>query len=282
MSESNDQRFIRLALKEDLGRGDITTKAVGVKGETSKGEVIAKENGVISGIDPFRQVFKILSPSFRFKILIKDGQRVKPGDRVIELKGPSDLMLIGERTSMNILCHLSGVATTTRQYVDVIKGCRAKILDTRKTMPGMRTWEKDAVKHGGGENHRLGLYDMYLVKENHIASAGGIENASKAVIKHKKKTGAKFEVEVRNIDELREAMTFKPDFILLDNFTVPLLRKAVALAKIINRKVTLEASGNVSLRNVAKIAATGVDRISIGRITHSAPSLDLSFTVRFK
>lgn len=282
MSESNDQRFIRLALKEDLGQGDITTKAVGIRGETSKGEVIAKENGVISGIDPFRQVFKILSPSFRFKILKKNGQQVKPGDRIIELKGPSDLMLIGERTSMNILCHLSGVATSTRQFVDAIKGYEAKILDTRKTMPGMRTWEKDAVKHGGGENHRLGLYDMYLVKENHIASAAGIENALKAVIKHKKKTGAKFEVEVRNLDELREALTFKPDFILLDNFTVPLLRNAVALVKSINRKVILEASGNVNLRNIAKIAATGVNRISIGRITHSAPALDLSFTVRLK
>lgn len=282
MSVSEELKFIRLALKEDLGKGDITTRAVGVKGETSKGEVIAKEKGIISGIGPFRRVFKLLSSSFKFIILKKDGQRVKPGDRIIEFKGPSDLMLIGERTSMNILCHLSGVATTTRQYVDVIKGYRAKILDTRKTMPGMRTWEKAAVKHGGGDNHRIGLYDMYLVKENHIASAGGIGNALKAVIKHKKKTGAKFEVEVKNLDELREALTFTPDFILLDNFTVPLLRKAVALVKNINRKVILEASGNVSLKNIAKIAATGVDRISIGRITHSAPVLDLSFKVRLK
>lgn len=282
MTDSNDLKFVRLALKEDLGKGDITTKAVGVKGETSKGEVIAKEKGVISGIGPFQQVFRLLSPSFRFKILNKDGQRVKPGDRIIELKGPSDLMLIGERTSMNILCHLSGVATTTRQYVDAIKAFEAKILDTRKTMPGMRTWEKAAVKHGGGDNHRIGLYDMYLVKENHIAAAGGLEKALKAIIKHKTKTGAKFEVEVRNLDELREALNFKPDFILLDNFTVPLLRKAVALVKSINRKVILEASGNVSLKNIAKIAATGVDRISIGRITHSAPALDLSFKIRLK
>ncbi|MEE9555252.1 MAG: carboxylating nicotinate-nucleotide diphosphorylase [candidate division Zixibacteria bacterium] len=282
MDNSREQiKFIRLALKEDIGKGDITTRAVALKG-IGRGEVIAKEKGIISGIGPFRRVFKLLSPSFTLKILKKDGQRVKPGDLVIEIKGPLDLMLIGERTSMNLLCHLSGVAASTRQYVDLIKGYRAKILDTRKTMPGMRIWEKAAVKHGGGDNHRIGLYDMYLVKENHIAAAGGLEKAIKAVIRHKKKTGARLEVEVKDLAELRDALQFNPDFIMLDNFTVPVMKKAVALARSINSKVLLEASGNVSLENVKKIAATGVDRISIGRITHSAPALDLSFKVRLR
>ena len=282
MSKTDELKFIRLAIKEDLGKGDITTNAVGLKGRRGKGEVIAKENGIISGIGPFRQVFKLLSPAFKFKILKKDGQRVKPGDQTLEISGPLDKMLIGERTSMNILSHLSGVATQAGLYSDAIKGYHTKILDTRKTMPGMRMWEKAAVKHGGGDNHRIGLYDMYLIKENHIAAAGGLEKALEAVIRHKKKTGARIEIEVRNLDELTEALSFNPDFVLLDNFTVPLMGKAVKLARKINPGVILEASGNVSLKNVKKIAATGVDRISIGKITHSAPVLDLSFKVRLK
>ncbi len=186
MSESDDRKFIRLALKEDVRSGDITTKAVALRGKRGKGEVVAKEHGVISGLGPLREVFKLLSPAFGFRIRRTDGQKVKPGERVIEISGPLDKMLIGERTSMNILCHLSGVATLTRQFADKISGHKAKILDTRKTMPGMRAWEKAAVRHGGGESHRFGLFDMYLIKENHIAAAGGLEKTLKAVIKHKR------------------------------------------------------------------------------------------------
>lgn len=280
MNRSRDElKFIRLALREDIGKGDITTAALRLKGRKGRSEVVAKARGVISGIEPFRKVFLELSPSFSFRILKKDGQSVKPGDRIILVKGPLDLLLSGERTSMNILCHLSGVATLTRQFVDAIKGSRAKILDTRKTTPGMRSWEKEAVRDGGGDNHRMGLYDMYLIKENHIAAGGGLEAVMKAAVAHKKKTGARLEVEVKNLDELRAVLPWKPDYILLDNFTVAMMKKGVALAKSINPKSVLEASGNVNLKNIKKIAATGVSRVSVGRITHSAPSLDLSFMV---
>ena len=180
---------------------------------------------------------------------------------------------------MNFLCHLSGVATMTRKMVDAIQDYPAKILDTRKTMPGMRHLEKMAVKDGGGANHRFGLFDMYLIKENHIAAVGGIEKALTMARAHRRKTGARIEIEVKDLAELRLALRLKPDFILLDNFTVPLLRKAVNIAREIDPKVVLEASGNVSLETVKKIAATGVDRISVGSITHSAPVLDLSMKI---
>ena len=276
----DEMKFIRLALKEDIGSGDITTGALRLKGRKGQAEVVAKARGVISGIEPFREVFVELSPSFSFRIFKKDGQAVKPGDRIILIEGRLDLMLTGERTSMNILCHLSGVATSTRQFVDAIKGYRAKIFDTRKTTPAMRSWEKKAVSDGGGSNHRMGLYDMYLIKENHIAAGGGLKAVMEAAVAHKKKTGAKIEVEVKSLAELGEVLPCKPDYILLDNFTVAAMKKGVALARAINPKSVLEASGNVNLKNIKKIAATGIDRISIGRITHSAPALDLSFMVK--
>lgn len=280
MNELRDEiRFIRIALKEDIGKGDITTRALRLKGLTGKAEIISKADGVISGIRVLSLVFRELSESFNFKIYRNDGQEVKSGDRVVAVMGPLDLMLTGERTSMNILCHLSGVATLTRRFTDLIKGHRATLLDTRKTMPGMRTWEKEAVRHGGGKNHRMGLYDMYLIKENHIAAAGGLKAAMEAAVLHRKKTGMKLEVEVRSLDELEEVLPYRPDFILLDNFGISTLKKGVALAKSKNPKSILEASGNVGLGNINKIAAAGVDRISIGRITHSAPALDLSLKV---
>jgi nicotinate-nucleotide pyrophosphorylase (carboxylating) len=274
-----DIQLIRLALAEDAGRGDITTQALKLKGRIGRGMVIAREAGVISGIGPFKKVFHALSRSFSFNVLKNDGRPVEPGDEIIRIKGPLDSVLTGERTAMNILGHLSGVATLTRAFVDAIEAFPAKIYDTRKTTPGMRAWEKKAVRDGGGTNHRLGLYDMYLVKENHIAAAGGLETAMRLAIEHRRKTRIKLEVEVRNLSELKEVLPFKPDYILLDNFTVPGLRKAAKLAKSIHPGTFLEASGRIDLKTVNKIAATGVDRISIGKLTHSAPALDLSFKV---
>lgn len=275
----DDIQLIRLALAEDVGRGDITTRALKLKGRIGRGVVMAREAGVISGIGPFKKVFKTLSRSLSFKILKNDGHPVEPGDEIIRIKGPLDSMLTGERTAMNIIGHLSGVATLTKTFVDAIQTFPAKILDTRKTTPGMRAWEKKAVRHGGGTNHRIGLYDMYLVKENHIVAAGGLEVVMRSAIEHKRKTKAKLEVEVRNLSELKKVLAFKPDYILLDNFTVPGLRRAAKLAKSIHPGIILEASGRIDLKTVKRVAATGVDRISIGKLTHSAPALDLSFKV---
>ena len=275
----DDIEIIRLALAEDVGSGDITTEALALKGRTGKGVVITREAGVISGIGPFKKVFDTLARSFSFKVLKNDGHPVEPGQEIIRIKGPVDLMLTGERTAMNIIGRLSGVATLTRAFVEAIEAFPARIFDTRKTAPGMRAWEKTAVRHGGGANHRVGLYDMYLVKENHIAAAGGLEAAMRLAIEHKRKTKVKLEVEVRNLSELKEVLSFKPDYILLDNFSVPGLRKAVKLAKSIHPRIILEASGRIDLKTVKKIAATGIDRISIGKLTHSAPALDLSFMV---
>jgi len=280
MRKMTERQFIRAALAEDIGSGDITTIALGLKTIKGEAEVIAKEAGIISGIIPFKQVFNELSRSVSVKIHKKDGQRVKRGARVISLKGPLEILLMGERTAMNIISHLSGIATLTGKFKNKIGGKKTKILDTRKTMPGMRIWEKRAVVHGGGYNHRIGLYDMYLIKANHIAAAGGIGPAMTAAKRHRKKTKAKIEIEVRNLAELREALSYSPDYILLDNFTLPLLKQAVRISESIDRRVILEASGNVDLKTIGKIAASGVHRISIGKLTHSAPALDLSFRVR--
>jgi len=276
---SQDNRLIRLALDEDIGKGDITTRALNLKKQKGYAAVISKSEGVISGLEQFKAVFKILSPGISFGLIRKNGQKVSPGDEVIRIKGSLRALLTGERTAMNILSHLSGVATLTSKFVERVKGFPVRILDTRKTMPGMRTWEKTAVGHGGGKNHRRGLYDMYLIKENHIAAAGGLHEALEKTLDHRKKTGARLEVEVRNLSELKTVLPFRPDYILLDNFNAARLRKAVVLAKSVSGKSLLEASGNIKLKNIKIIAATGVDRISIGALTHSAPALDLSFRI---
>ncbi len=268
-----------MALAEDIGASDITTLALQLKNKRGKAIVTAKSSGIISGINVFKVVYKTLSPAVTFSIYKRNGSSVVPGDAIIDIRGPLATLLMGERTAMNFLCHLSGVATMTRKMVDTIQKYPAKILDTRKTMPGMRYLEKIAVRDGGGTNHRFGLFDMYLIKENHIAAVGAIEKALAMVKVHSRKTKAKIEVEVKNLAELKLALRFKPDYILLDNFSLPLLRKAVNIARKINPKCVLEASGNVSLETVRKIAATGVDRISVGKITHSAPVLDLSMKI---
>lgn len=275
----SDLQLIRLALKEDIGEGDITTRAMGVKGRNGRATVFAKSEGIISGIEQFKTVFKVLSPKVSFRSQTKNGKRVSSGEQVIQIIGPLDALLMGERTAMNILSHLSGVATLTAKFVDKVKGFPVKILDTRKTMPGMRVWEKAAVRHGGGANHRHGLYDMYLVKENHITAAGGMLKALSKVRKHSFKTGAKIEIEVRNISELKLVLPYKPDYVLLDNFARPDLKKAVELTKSASKKTLLEASGNITLKNIIRVASSGVDRISIGALTHSAPALDLSFRI---
>lgn len=276
---NNSERLIRLAIAEDLGSGDITTRALRLAGRTGRALVTAKEAGVISGTEPFRRIFELLSPAFSCRIMKGDGRAVDAGDDVIGMKGPLQMMLIGERTAMNVLCHLSGVATLTRAFVEAARGYPVGIYDTRKTTPGMREWEKKAVRDGGGCNHRMGLYDMYLLKGNHIAAAGGIDRALRLVGRRRKRKGAPLEVEVRSLRELREALVYKPDFVLLDNFDLAALKRAVAIAKAESPGTILEASGNIDRRKIKRVAATGVSRISIGRLTHSAPVLDLSFRI---
>jgi nicotinate-nucleotide pyrophosphorylase (carboxylating) len=275
----NDYNFIKLALKEDIGRGDITSLALKLGDKKGQAVVVAKSDGVISGLDQFKSVFKILDQKIKFKSHKKSSDRVKAKNEIIEIRGSMGDLLTGERTAMNIISHLSGVATLTSKFVEIVKNYPAKVLDTRKTMPGMRAWEKQAVKDGGGDNHRIGLYDMYLIKENHIEAAGGINEAIEYCRLHSKKTKAKIEVEVKNISELRTALRSKPDFILLDNFKIATLRKAVEITKETGYGTILEASGNVNLKSIKRIAATGVHRISIGQLTHSAPVLDLSFRI---
>jgi nicotinate-nucleotide pyrophosphorylase (carboxylating) len=275
---SIERKLLGLALAEDAGKGDITTRALGIS-KRGQAVVVSKAQGVISGLAPFMGVYKALSPAITFTILKPEGSRVVPADVIVIVKGRLDLILTGERTAMNILCHLSGVATITRKLIDRVSDLPVEILDTRKTLPGLRGLEKRATRAGGAINHRMGLHDMYLVKDNHIAAAGGLERALQLVASHKKKTRAKVEVEVKDDDELRIAMNYRPDFILLDNFSFPALKKAVRYARMIDPGVKLEASGNISYKNVRRVALSGVDRISVGMITHSAPALDLSLKV---
>lgn len=275
---SIERKLLGLALAEDAGKGDITTRALKVS-KRGQAVVFSKAQGVVSGLAAFMGVYKALSPAITFSILKPEGSRVVPGDVIVIVKGRLDLILTGERTAMNILCHLSGVATITRKLVDRVSDLPVEILDTRKTLPGLRGLEKRATRAGGASNHRMGLHDMYLVKENHIAAAGGLERALQLVASHKKKTRAKVEVEVKDVDELRIAMNYRPDYILLDNFSFPGLKKAVRYARMIDPRVKLEASGNISYKNVRRVALSGVDRISVGMITHSAPALDLSLKV---
>ena len=266
--------LIDLALAEDVGPGDITTQATIPEGATGEAVILAKAHGVLAGLPVAAEVFRRVDRGIRFEELAQDGEPVAPGDVVARLSGPLRGILTGERVALNFLSHLSGIATLTAEFVTAVAPYRAVILDTRKTTPGWRSLEKYAVRCGGGRNHRLGLYDMVLIKDNHIAACGSIYEAVRRV----RAAGVKvpIEVEVKDLDELAEALSLEVDRILLDNMDLEELREAVRLA---GGKVPLEASGGVTLENVAEVAACGVDFISVGAITHSAPALDLSLEI---
>jgi len=268
-------RLIQSALEEDVGTGDITTTAALTGAEVGRAKVFAKSNIVVAGIDVFREVFLILDKSIQFSGHCEDGRTVKKGGLLAEISGNLGSILTAERVALNFFQRMCGIATLTRQYVDEIKGTKAKILDTRKTMPGLRCIDKYAVKIGGGTNHRYGLYDGVLIKDNHIAAAGGISKTLARVRGHIPHT-LKVEVEVKNLQEVEEAIISGADLIMLDNMTNEDMKKAVA---IVNGKVPLEASGNVTLANVRKIAETGVDFISVGALTHSVPASDISLKI---
>jgi len=266
-------RAVETALEEDLGAaGDITTDAtipVNAKGEAA---IVAREAGVIAGLDLAAQAFLFLDPEVKFSPLVSDGELVKQGAKIAKIAGKTRAILTAERTALNFLGHLSGVATLTSRFVEAVAGTGARIACTRKTTPGLRALEKYAIRMGGGVNHRFGLYDGVLIKDNHIAAAGGIGNALRAL---GSRAGhmVRIEVEVDNLDQLKEALRFPIDAVLLDNMDVPTLKRAVAM---VGGRVTTEASGGVRLETVRKIAETGIDLISAGALTHSARRLDLS------
>ena len=263
--------LIELALAEDIGPGDVTSDSVLPGDLILDGRIIAKKAGVIAGLPVAGAVFRRVDPALRFTARLPDGARVRPGDVVAEVSGPARAMLAAERTALNFLQRLSGIATLTRAFVDAVAGSGATILDTRKTHPGYRVLEKYAVRMGGGQNHRMGLYDMVMIKDNHIDAAGSLSAAvERARAAH---PDLPIEVEVRSLDELRQALPLGVDRILLDNMDLEQMRAAVELTA---GQTPLEASGGVTLENVAAIAATGVDYISVGALTHSAPALDLS------
>jgi nicotinate-nucleotide pyrophosphorylase (carboxylating) len=269
------RKIIQSALEEDISKGDITTAAVLTGDETGKATAFAKIELVAAGIDVFRETFLVLDSRIQFIGCCKDGQVVQKGGSLAEISGNLGSILTAERVALNFLQRMCGIATLTREYVDAIKGTRARILDTRKTAPGLRCLDKYAVTIGGGMNHRFGLYDGILIKDNHIAAAGGISQAL-ARVRGRFPHTLKVEVEVKNLSELEEALASGADTIMLDNMTVGDMKKAV---DIINRRVPLEASGNVSLANVRQIAETGVDFISVGALTHSVPASDISLKI---
>ena len=271
---SNVRQLIQHALEEDIGSGDITTSLIVPPEHESTALIVAKEPFVLAGMPFAREVFSILDETVKFEALIEDGTRVKKGDIIAEINGKTRTLLQGERVSLNILQRLSGIATLTSKFVQKIKGARAKILDTRKTTPCMRYMEKYAVRMGGGKNHRFGLYDGILIKDNHIEAAGGIKWAM--ALAEEGRHLSRVEVETENIKEVKDAILAGADIIMLDNMAIKDIKEAVKLAK---GKATLEVSGNVSLDNVREIADTGVDLISVGALTHSAPAADISMKI---
>ncbi|MGI6392590.1 MAG: carboxylating nicotinate-nucleotide diphosphorylase [Candidatus Izemoplasmatales bacterium] len=265
------RKIIRNALHEDAPKGDISSKYLFFK-EVSSGKVIAKEEGVISGIEVIGEVFKAVDKKIDYVPKVNDGDRIKKGDVVALVSGRTKSLLMAERVALNILQRMSGIATLTSRFVDQTKGTKAVILDTRKTTPGFRLLEKMAVRHGGGQNHRLNLSEMVMLKDNHIKAAGSI---TEAVARVRPRIGPKvaIEVEVENPAMFKEALTTACDIIMLDNMDLETMRECVALN---DGRKKLEASGNMTLERVKEVAAIGVDYISVGMITHSYKSLDLS------
>jgi nicotinate-nucleotide pyrophosphorylase (carboxylating) len=266
--------MIRYALEEDIGHGDITTNLLVPEERESRALFIAKGNFVLAGFPFAKEVFTLLDPSTSFKTFFEEGAKVFKGDVLGEVSGKTRVLFAGERVSLNILQRLSGIATLTSQFVDAVRGTKTKILDTRKTTPCQRFMERYAVKMGGGRNHRFGLYDGILIKDNHIEEVGGVRQAvtlAKAAYHL-----ARIEVEVENLKELQQAIEAGADIVMLDNMPVQEMREAVRIA---DGKVTIEASGNMNLTNVREVAETGVDLISVGALTHSAAAADISMKI---
>lgn len=265
-------RLIKEALEEDIGFEDVTTNAVMPEYKKGRVKLICKQDGVICGLNVFERVFKLLDENTVIEIFVKDGDEVKKGQRIAMISGDIRVLLSGERVALNFLQRMSGIATYTRKVADLLKGCKTKLLDTRKTTPNMRIFEKYAVRVGGGNNHRYNLSDGVLLKDNHIGAAGGVKKAVEMARAYAPFV-RKIEVEVENLDMCREALEAGADIIMLDNMTVEDMKKAVEM---IGGRALTECSGNVTLGNIGNIKSTGVDYVSSGALTHSAPILDLS------
>lgn len=269
------KKFITQALEEDLGNEDVTTDTLISSEALATASIVAKQPLVLAGLDVAKKVFEHLNAQIEWKPKKKDGEVLKRDEILATVEGNARAILKGERVALNFLQRLSGVATLTRQFVDKVEGTGVRILDTRKTTPGLRALEKYAVQMGGANNHRLGLFDRYLIKDNHIAALGSISKAIEAVLA-KRKNGLLVEVEVKNFEELKEALGNSVDIILLDNFSVSQVKEALTLKK---GRIKFEASGGITLNNVLDYAKTGVDFISVGALTHSAPAVDISLQI---
>lgn len=270
--------LLDIAFAEDIGDGDHTTLSTIPADAMGRSRLLIKEKGILAGVEIAEKVLHKVDPSIKMEVFIKDGEEVNPGDIAFTAEGPVRSLLVAERTMLNIMQRMSGVATMTRRYQDRLKGLKTRVLDTRKTTPGMRMLEKEAVKIGGGTNHRIGLFDMILIKDNHEDFAGGIEQAvqrAKEYCKANGKEGLKIEVECRSLDDIRKVLEIGGvDRIMFDNFTPQLTREAVAL---VNGKVETESSGGITYDTLRDYGETGVDFISVGALTHSVKGLDMSF-----
>lgn len=268
--------LLTLAFAEDVGDGDHTTLSTIPADETGKQRLIVKEEGILAGVEVARMVFRKFDPELKMTVFIHDGEHVRPGDIAFEVEGRVQSLLQTERVMLNIMQRMSGIATTTARYQKQLEGLKTKVLDTRKTTPGMRMLEKEAVKIGGGCNHRIGLFDMILIKDNHVDFAGGIPQAVSAAKEYCKRTGRdlKIELEVRNTEEINQALEAGVDRIMLDNFTPERTREAV---KLINGRCEIESSGGITIDTLRAYGECGVDFISVGALTHSVKGLDMSF-----
>jgi nicotinate-nucleotide pyrophosphorylase (carboxylating) len=269
VTQTTTRQLIRAALAEDIGTGDVTSSLTVPENRSVRARIVARADGILAGIDVCGQVFRALDRSVRFTPKLEDSARFRRGVVLASVQGRARPILAAERTALNFLQRLSGIATATRRFVDAVRGTRAVILDTRKTAPGWRVLEKYAVRCGGGTNHRVGLYDMILIKDNHIAAARSIT----AALERCRPSRLPVEVEARTLADVSEALSASARRILLDNMTTRQLKLAVALAR---GKAKLEASGGITLRNARRVAETGVDYISVGAVTHSAPAIDIA------
>jgi len=278
--------LIEAALAEDLGTGDVTSRWTVPAGAAGEADIVAKATGVVAGVEVAADVFRRFDPRLELEVDVEDGDTVIPGDRILRVTGSLESILGAERTALNFLGRLSGIATVARRFVDTLEGTGCRVLDTRKTTPGWRDLEKQAAASGGAVNHRAGLYDMVLIKENHIRAAGGVTEALAAAIAPARRAGLEVEIEVTDLAELEQALAgdaadARPNRILLDNMSTDQLEHAVARVRALAPpRPLLEASGGVTLETAHQIGATGVDFLSAGAITHSAPALDLSLQAR--
>lgn len=270
--------IIQRAFREDIATGDVTTLATVPNSVLGRAAFLVKDDGIVAGLDVAERVFHLLDPELEFTSHTTNGARVSRGQIIAEVKGPAASILSAERTALNFLQRMSGIATISAKFAELVKGTKAEIIDTRKTVPGLRVIDKLAVVQGGCKNHRQGLYDMFLIKDNHIAASGSITRAVEACREYMKKNdfASKIEVEVTTLEQTKEALNSRADIIMLDNFDIQLMKEAVEL---IDHQALVEASGGVNLNTVRKIAETGVDFISVGALTHSVKALDISLNL---